>query len=232
MILLDKTTDTTLWDNVKGVYADDPSADLGWKDVVLTKTNTDNINGVMTEFYEAVGVETEYTAGSIFEGKTGYFLGLAVDVTDLVAGAESSEIDIQVSGNEGIYHGDALDDGDEGKKYVTALFEMPYKHRQVFIKITVKGEAFEYAVDVQRISFDGVAMYDGFVYDGKTYAQGETIWDLGKWACTEVHPDGRRDYMGNEVKAKLPPYAAYGSSATNPATSEAYSMTKDGWIKY
>ena len=77
-----------------------------------------------------------------------------------------------------------------------------------------------------------VAPYNGYVEDGKTYQEGEEIWDLGQWACIEVYPDGRRDYRGVEAAEKLPPYVAYGSIADNPNTGDAYSFTKDGWIKY
>ena len=233
MILLDKTTDATLWNNVKDAYASDPSADLGWANVELTKVGTNNISGVFIENYEAVGIETAFTAGTAFDGKEGYFIGFAVDVTDLVSGVPSDKIDIQISGNKTIYHGDSLDEGDEGKKYVTSLLELPYAKRAASIKITVDGKGYEYKVDVRRITFDGKAMYNGFVYDGKQYREGETLWNLGGWGCMEVHKDGRRDYIAkNESADKLPPYVVLGSTATNVQTSDVYQMTKDGWAKY
>lgn len=77
-----------------------------------------------------------------------------------------------------------------------------------------------------------LAPYDGYVEEGKTYAKDEEIWDLGDWSCIEVHPDGRRDYTGDEVMAKLPPFVSFGSVADNPATGDAYRMTKDGWMAY
>lgn len=231
MILLDKTTDATLWNNVSSLYAGNPSVKLGWEQTSMELTDSDNQGGTMVEMYDISGIVTEFVSGSIFKNKKGYFIGLAVDVTDMVTGLSDDKISFQVSGNDAVFHGDALDNGENNKRYITVLFELPYEKKYCYIKLDANGKKYEYLADVRRITFDGVAMYDGFVYDGKTYKQGEEIWNLGGWVCSETHADGKRDYTGPGSADNLPPYVPAGSTAFDPSGGAAYVKgTDDKWF--
>lgn len=66
--------------------------------------------------------------------------------------------------------------------------------------------------------------------DGHEYDPGEEIWDLGGWECDSIDTEGRRTYLGNEVMAKLPPYAPLGSEAISKS-GNVYKKFPDGWAE-
>ena len=72
------------------------------------------------------------------------------------------------------------------------------------------------------------------VFDGQEYEDGEDVWDLGSFVCTDSDGDIRHyEGLAADAPAKLPHYVETGSSALCLDTGDFWKFHKpsDAWYQ-